>query len=158
MEDIKCTYEPSAETVKLVEYLSTMKESDVVSYDSLDVLAGIDVRSTGRLESARRICQREFGIVFGVIRGQGLRMLTPAEIVNTTDDRRSRIRRSALRGVKTLKCSDSQRLTLNDQNRKTVGLMLLNEIRHKTTGDPATKISKQYKPTPGEIESMGRIR
>lgn len=73
-----------------------------ISYKTLSLCVGRDVQdgARGALYTARKMAEREKNIVFGVIRGEGLKRLDDIEIVNTGESVRAHIRRTARKGAR----------------------------------------------------------
>jgi len=90
--------ERSTETKALFEYLSTIKEGDVVPYDKLRKVCGEDVRERRwLLSSARRWLMREKDIVFGAVVGVGIKRLTQVQVLEDSESFPKRLRRMAYR-------------------------------------------------------------
>lgn len=98
--------ELSLETQVIVERLGKAAVGDLVTYQELRDLTGLDVQHDGRgvMESARRICQRDSRMVFGAVMNEGLKRLDDQGIVGTGGVTLKRIGRAARRGVRTLGC------------------------------------------------------
>lgn len=156
-EEERLTFEASVETLKVVEHLAQMCVSDTVTYKELDIIAGIDVRESGRLHSARNIIQRESQMVFGVIRGVGLQRLDDSQIVHTADDRRNRIRRAAHRGRKTLSCADFKKLSKEDRIKHTVSSMLLHQLQKMAAAPTIKRATREYKVSPQALEHFKSV-
>ena len=98
------TFERSAETQWLVDYL---RDKDEASYEDLSRVCGVqDVRkqAQGPLYSARRILQRDEQIVFGVVRGWGLKRLDNVGLLGALSSKAKMMRNMARSGRKLSVC------------------------------------------------------
>lgn len=106
------------DTQTLLKYLETIPVGEIVSYEVLGNLIGCDVQSDrGSLESARRLLVRDNQIVFGVVRGVGLKRLNPSEVVEQEGETVTKIRRATKRSLKRLASADFDSLSKPDQNK-----------------------------------------
>ena len=105
--------EMSAETRLLSELIGAMQVGDVLTYEKLSEHIGRDVRlhALSSLGSARKIAQRDFGVVVGVIRKVGIERMGDAGILGIVDQSVLRARRAFGRTAKTLRVADYARLT-----------------------------------------------
>lgn len=110
------TFERTADSRFLEQYLIDHQDDGLIAYAALSGHIGKDVTGSARgaLSTARRALQRDKHVVFGVVRGKGLRKLAPPDIVATAPDRAKRLRRAAKRAGDTLSCADYAALD-NDQ-------------------------------------------
>lgn len=94
----------SIDAQMIYERLEKTTVGEIVGYDELTALIGSDVQLKGRgyMETARRMAMRDKGMVFGPIRGIGLKRLADTEIVRSGQSYISKIRRHARRGMKVL--------------------------------------------------------
>jgi hypothetical protein len=85
----------------LVDHIKQMKPGDVFSYRECNKLIGQDVQGEARhiLQSARRICQREYQVVTDAQANVGIRRATDVELTNSGLSIFSRMRRAARRGA-----------------------------------------------------------
>jgi hypothetical protein len=100
---MKTIHEISLESRLLEDELSKLKIGDFVSYAHLRSLIGRDVQAEGysALWSARRRLLKS-GVVVDVVRGEGVRRLADADIINSAAATFPRIRRLAFRGQQKL--------------------------------------------------------
>ena len=95
-------FQRGADASRLHEELVLTPVGETVTYARLtDALGKPVTGATGALSSARRIAQREDGVVFGVIRGEGLKRLDSEGIVDLSGVRTQSVRRHAHRVVRT---------------------------------------------------------
>jgi hypothetical protein len=94
-------FSTSIETTLLVERIKKMKPSELIAYDELNQLIGQDVQGEARhiLQSARRICQREYQVVTDAERNLGIKRATDIELTNSGLRLFTHIRRAAKRGI-----------------------------------------------------------
>lgn len=115
IEHTRTLFRMAFETRMLLNKLRA--SGDEVSYEELSKVAGVDVQKEGysNLKTARTIMQREDGVVWDVKRGVGLVRLKHGEIVESGSDTRSRIHKTAEKGLKRLECADYSQLTRPQQ-------------------------------------------
>ena len=92
----------SAETAILRDALLAAPIGDVVTFDELAEAIGRNVRTAarGKLESARRVCERDHNAVFETVRGVGLRRIPATEAAGLGAGARKSITRTAKRGLR----------------------------------------------------------
>jgi hypothetical protein len=77
-------------TQEILRKLKSIEEKQTISYDDLSKTIGLDVRPQKEgypyQYSARIILERENGIVFEVLKGEGFRRLTPEDVARGTGD------------------------------------------------------------------------
>ena len=100
----KSSFELSIDTQILIGELMKAEVGDVIEYDALSKVLGRNVRTVaaGNLRSARKIVQRDEEIVFGAIRGIGLKRLGDEAIACSGESSIKRIHRESIRGRKRL--------------------------------------------------------
>lgn len=93
----------SIDTQALVNRLKKMAVGEVIPYQELSALIGRDVRNGARsyLQSAIRHLLDQ-GMAFGVVRGEGVKLLTDDEIVDVGAAGLKKIRRASFRSTKVL--------------------------------------------------------
>lgn len=89
------------ETTLLIERIKKMQPNEILTYQECNSLIDQDVQAEARhiLQSARRICQREYQVVTDAERNVGIRRLTDIEITNSGLRTFSGLRRMAKRGM-----------------------------------------------------------
>lgn len=109
--------ETSQETEAVCDVLSGMEVGALVPYAKLTEVAGGDVTGESRhiMDSARRICIREHGIVFEAVRGIGLRRMEDSQLAHLGAPMRMRVRRLARRTVSKVRCAKYDRLGNDDK-------------------------------------------
>lgn len=98
--------ELSMEGQRLDKFLLEAKVGEPISYAKLSEVCLRNVQEDGRgiLNSSRLRLQRDYNIVFDVIRGEGIVRLSDKQIANLGPKHTGGIRRAARRGVKQLVC------------------------------------------------------
>ncbi|OMQ63521.1 hypothetical protein AQ709_13880 [Burkholderia pseudomallei] len=139
----------SADSAALVSRLKEASVGEVVSYEALSKIVGRDVQSvaSGALHSARHIVQREVRVIFGVIRGVGLKRLSSEEIVDASTKDRHKIRRHAIRSARKLVCVDYDQLTPSKQVKHNAELAAFGVLQEITTEKAVERISKKVEET-----------
>ncbi len=104
-----------------------------ISYRDLARQAGLSLqRAKAVLPSARRALRSDSGVLFGVVRGEGLRRLTDEEKVKKPEAFKKRIFRGAGRELRDLgTIADFGRLSKNDQHKVTTNRTILSIIRQQ---------------------------
>ena len=109
----------SYDVQQIVDALATAKVGDTITYEQLATL-GADHRTPkgqGKLQSARRILQRDKQIVFATIATVGYQRLPDSEIIKTGQSSVEKIRRESIRGAKRLACVNYEGLTDADKRK-----------------------------------------
>jgi len=137
----KAIPELSIESQLLVDQLVTVAAGDVIPYATLAAAIGQPVQSgTGRnrLQTARRILQRDHATVFEAVANVGLKRMDAAGCVRVGSAYRQRIRRASKRGLEKLLCADPADLT-NAQKTDFHATASHLGVLHHLTGRAATK-------------------
>lgn len=121
------TFEISNMTLSITEVLRNLQAGETISYMNLSKQSGFDVlKNRSYLTSARRHLQHEERIVFGTIRGEGLKRMVDSEIAKTGNAVLRKVNRAARRGVNTLSCiNDYAALSQEEQIRHNSAMSLL---------------------------------
>lgn len=122
--------EASLEAQLLHERLSKADFGEEITYAELSEVAGRNVQTTAfaALQTARRRCENQNQIVFGVIRGIGLRRLLNEEIPQSAQNNIDHIRRTAKRTARRLACVDYNALPRQLQNEHNTKLSILGAL------------------------------
>jgi hypothetical protein len=104
----------SSDVRRLCKRLAEAQVGDVLTYKELSALIARDIQTEARgaLMSARRITQRERGIVFGTIMNEGLKRLSDIEIVQTGAQAVVRIRHASRRGAERIGVAAPEKLPI----------------------------------------------
>lgn len=132
-------HERSPDTDAVVNALRGI--NDEVSYRDLAHRANLSLGRTKEvLASARRILVNENGILFGCMRGIGLKRMSDTDKVKKPASFRKRVFRGAGREIKHLATiADYENLTKSDQNIVSIERISLNAIRQQASVKPQEK-------------------
>ena len=130
------SFERSADTDAVIIALRGCNNE--ISYRDLARQAALTLdRTKDVLTSARRALRSESGILFGTIRGEGLRRLTDADRVKKPEAFKKRVFRGAGREIKDLATiSDFDKLSKAEQHSVTTNRTVLNVLRQQATVKP----------------------
>ena len=146
--------EISIYTKDLYEFLIKVEVKGRVSYKELGDVVDLDIPKEGRgyLTSARRIAERDNGIVFDTIAGWGLERMDDVDIVNKTSASTiSKIRNTAKKGARRLtKVNDFDALPKDLQNKHNATVTYLLFTSH------ASK-PKQLKRLEDKVDKVGEV-
>jgi hypothetical protein len=101
----KEAYERHWQTQALVDALSAIASEASVPYEELSRMSGVpveDIRER-RLQSAKKIVERDHHILIDTIRGFGVRRLTQEDIAVPLTKRRTRMRGAARRNINSIR-------------------------------------------------------
>lgn len=103
-DDKPAMFQRSVDTDILVKILGNADVGELVTYAEMSKAISKNVQKSGRshLESAKRILLNEERKVFDTIRGQGVKLLAPGEVVHKSRSSFDRMRRESGRGMKRL--------------------------------------------------------
>jgi hypothetical protein len=126
----------SPAVARLVELLCASSPQQVLTYQELSAAAGRSVLGARHLiASAKRICERDHGVVFGTERGVGVKRLAVDEIVNVGNRARAHIRSTARHAHRTIVRGTQglNDLSPDQQRRQNAELTALALIEHVST-------------------------
>jgi tetrahydromethanopterin S-methyltransferase subunit G len=155
---MKSIPEISIDTLALIERLETVNKEREITYRELSDLIGRDVQHEARSNLARacRRLERDQGIVFGVVRGVGLKRLSDAVIVEGTAAQTNRsIARKIKRAAKRIALADDEQLKPEQRQAKRAALAMFSTVAFFTKESERKKINlaaKEEKPL-----SVGRV-
>jgi hypothetical protein len=108
----------SLESQLIRKRLEECEVGDLVTYDQLkDITKREILDCRGAFYTASRQLFVERGWLFGSVRGIGYKRLNPAEKLDSAEDRRKRINRSAKKGMKVMASIESDKLDPSDRTR-----------------------------------------
>lgn len=142
-------FERSAETRVLVSLLSETAKGSIVNVAALRAATGRDARpGDSSVQSARRIVQNEFGLIFKATGRGGLACLTDAQVVDDQENDRKRSHNIHRRSVKKLTTVVPEEL--NDAKRKEyfTALSFAGTMASITT-------ARKYRVISGEMQKAG---
>lgn len=137
---------PDASLLK--QRLETVKVGEVISYTDLSAVISSDVRQRrSALMRARLILMREKDFVFVAVKNVGIKRLSADEIARLGEGFARRIRKVALRGIKTLACVGAEFASLTEaaQVSHNSGMTLLSFLRGATTAQRYAKIEERVR-------------
>jgi hypothetical protein len=120
---------------QLIDILRSVRAGETINYEVLTTTIDLNVRKEARhlLDSARKIIRREDAIVFGPVRGVGLRRLTDSDIATSGSSFLRHINRTSRRAVQTLGCvQDFPKLKLDEQIKHNMAMSLFG-VFHEIT-------------------------
>lgn len=138
-------FEKSNDTKILESVLSEAKVGDLITYEELSKAIGRDVRQFAlpSLRSARQGVQNSKQIVFGVEVNVGLRRLNDDQIVDSTEQDRSRMKRAANRAIKKLTVVDFDGLNAEKKRQHVVASAQIGAIAMFASKSTTKKISSK---------------
>lgn len=152
----KPTFHRAVETDLLVDLFRRHKGmvGKVLTYAEMSRLIARDVQHGGRgvLRTARKVAEREFGVVFGVVLNVGLEVLSEAGKVEAASTVVGRVHRAARSAVKTLqaveiaKLSDAEKMKFNHAASHAAMLEAMTTARTSKRLEIAVERSRQTLP------------
>jgi hypothetical protein len=142
-------FERSPDTDAMIKVLRGC--NDQISYQDMARQAGLSLhRAKSVLPSARRALRSDGGVLFGVIRGEGLKRLTDLEKVKKPEAFKKKVFRGAGREIKDLSTINFECLSKTDQHSVTTNRTVLNVLRQqaKVKPEPATATAFTTNPAP----------
>lgn len=142
--------EISIEARALVDMLIDVKPGDEITYDEMTKAIGRDVRTVARgaMQTARRVAERQYRMVFSPIFGVGLRRLLNDDIPGVADSKIAHIRRTATRAARTLACVDFDRLPNEKRIEHNAKLSILGAITLSSSQQAQTLVSQKSQAGP----------
>src|SRR5262245_54309878 len=141
------TFERSPDTDATVDVLQAVNGE--IAYADLARRAGLSLKRLMQvLPSARRI-HRNTGILFGVIRGVGLKRMSDSDKVRKPEAFKQRVFRGAGRELKDLGHINYEPLSQTEQHSVTINKTVLNAMRQQAAVKPeAPKVKTAAQPMP----------
>ncbi len=137
----------SIDSQLIAERLMQVEIGQLVTYEVLSEVIRQDATNDhgrGCIATARRMLQRDHQIVFGTVRGVGLKRLSDAEIVQTGSHSVHRVRSAARRGAKMLTAvSDFDALAPADKLRHNATLSVLGAIEAISSAGAVKKVEQR---------------
>lgn len=110
-----------ADTLRIIDRLKSVPRGGEITLAAISQTIGRDIANCRHLMySAFRHVEAESGAVFASVRGVGYRRMQPDEIVKIGQTARSRIRRTARRGIKTMSAGVAGANDLSDADKRKV--------------------------------------
>jgi len=141
-------------TQAIIDVLMRLGPGDEITNDGIATAIGspnVDLRQ--KIISARAYLEKHHGIVFGVIRGVGLRRMAPGDIVESSRGIVSRISRQSKKGAHRLGCvSDAAALSPAQRSAHSIMGVIFEKIAQETK---ATEVRKKIEVA--RIDSRQRV-
>ena len=125
----------STDAIALIEGLSQAEYGQVAPYAALSELIGRNVQGEARsvLNSALNVLERDYGMFFSCVTGEGLMRITESEHLKSVPVMtREKIRRSAARGRKRLGHLRDDTLSREEQTEKLKGISFFGTLQEFT--------------------------
>lgn len=148
----RCIGSISIDTKTVVNVLKDIPVGGFIEYDTISSSIGRNVQGVARgvLESARRICEREYNIVFGVVLNKGLRHLTDEETAKLARPWFDHVRRGSRRTARRIaSIKDGASISQEAMREQFTGLSLIGALVHMTTGKKIARLE-------GKVEEAAR--
>lgn len=162
--------ELSQDSRALANELESTPVGQVVTYTKLSAVIGRDIKipsAYALLHSARERLVKHKGIVFEVVRGQGLKRLDDAAIAASAPGRVKRVHKVAKRETRKLLCADQSKLSNADRITHNAAVAMIGTIAEVTRPKQLTRLERRleqsnpsrltleatldaFKPSPGE--------
>lgn len=151
----KMQYEKSADTKVIETVLKEAKIGDIITYDSISLALGRDVRvhAIAALQTARKAMLAS-NVVFGTERNVGLVRLNDTQIIDSTESDRQKIQRVGKRSLKKLGAVKFEELGNNEKLRHTTMAAQLGAISMFASKSSTNKIQSNVKPN-AEVLAIG---
>jgi len=148
--DKKPQFQLSVDVRLLSQMLAESDPDQVHSYERMSEIVGRDIQANRSiLQSARRVVQRDHGIVFATVSRVGIQRITGGDVVRTTDGVIKKIRRSAKRQLGVLQCvGDTGELTRDEMTSLNLSMSMMGAMRQATS-------SKSIKQVESAVSSSG---
>jgi hypothetical protein len=146
--------EISVDARLLYERLKQVGVGETIRYEELDAVVDRDVRNGahGVMTTARRRAQNIDQIVFGTIRGVGLKRLNDAEIVDTGQSQIDAVRRRARRAFTILTCvSDFDALPAESKVKHNTYASMFSVLSNVTKPGQIKKVEQHVERTQAEL-------
>lgn len=148
------SFERSADTAAVINVLRAC--NDEITYEHLSARSNLALsRMRQVLASARRVIRREDGILFGSVKGKGLKRLDDQAKVKKPEAFKKRVARGARREVEDLgTISNFGALSKTDQHSVTTNRTVLNVIRQQAMVRPEEPSRSKVAPPIADITRL----
>ncbi len=145
------------DALTLCDRLQAAEVGEVVTYAELSELIKRDVQRDARyvLASAQKRLQRDNRILFGAVRGVGIKRLNDEETVRVGATSMTKIRREARRGMQKTACANFDALSDEGKVQHNTSLSMLGALHLMTTSRKIKALKETIKNTGGKL-SLGR--
>ena len=150
----KSIQEMSVDTRILMDHLKEVGVGETIAYTTLTRAIRRDVtkEAYGNLATARKALLREHQMVFGVVRGVGLKRLNDSEIATSGDYYRQAIHRKSQAGIKALSCvQEFTKLGQDEQIKHNASMSYLGAVYVATKPSMVKKLETKIGDTGGKL-------
>lgn len=127
---------------------------DTITYAELSAAAGVNVlKKRNCITTGRNLARRNERMVFGVVRGVGLKRLDDTGIIDDVDRDRCAIRRKSTRAIRKAECvADLAKLGDPDRTRLLANLAIMGAINHATHATGVKKIEAKVQNSQAKLQ------
>ena len=156
----RALYQKSLETQQLIQHLESAEIGDIYTYETLSEVISQDVtdKGYGALQTARKNLLQQ-GIVFGTIRGTGIRRLNDEEIADSGSSYIKRSKQAATKGLKQIASCQYENLSDEKKGEYNTSVAILSLQR--MAGQSKTRTAIEEKVTkesiPPNAEQLSKI-
>lgn len=152
---MKTYYQKSAEAQAIELFLETAEIGQVITYSDISDAAGVDVTSSahrGKLRTARESLQNGQQMLFGCVKGIGLKRLDDAQIVGAGASMIRTMSRQATRAARALACADFASLSDADKIKHNVSMSIAGAVRISTSEASRVSLERKVLSNGGKID------
>ena len=133
----------------LIATLKDIAVGEVATYQSLSatIKRNVQTDAYGAMTTARRALQRDHRMIFGTVRGVGLRRLNDGEIVDAGRSHITSMRRTSRRGLKKLACVDWDNLDNASRIKHNASASMLGAVNMITRESSIKKLEAKIEKT-----------
>lgn len=155
----KPTFQLSADARLMISHLRNASVGQEFTYDELGKVISrkVDGGSTA-IQTAMRRLLRDADMVFGVIRGKGIKRLDDRSIVDEGSSAADRIRRAARRSFERMSKADFSALPREYQQRFSAHTSIMATLAHMTGSAQIGKLEKQMPTGKRELPVADTLR
>ena len=151
--------EISIESQLLIDYLSKVSTKRLVTYGQLSKLVGFEVSGgTSQLQTAKRNLIRDYDMVFDVVRGKGVVLMTDKEVIDSTPRDFEKVRRTLNRSKKKIAVVNYDKLTHSYKQRWNVMATNLATLYHFTKKKTLTQITERVKEADDKLSLSNTLK
>jgi hypothetical protein len=125
----------------IINKMSPLQIGESIAYEDLSQAIGSMVDgSSGSLSTARNRMLRDLGMVFGTIRGEGLRRLSDSEKIKVAYSKVESVKRTTHRGLTIAQTIDPTTLGKEESSRLNLTISHLGILAHASTAKAGKRI------------------
>ena len=149
------------ESKMLYERLIKVEPGALITYAELTKVIDADVQGLHRrfLQTARRMAMRENHLVFGTVRNEGLKRLDHDDIPASAKGEVDGIRRKAHRALRTLACSDPEKMSAPAKTDYYISAARLGMLHHASSISVEKRLEAKMQNSPQQLttEDVRRV-